>query len=189
LKEHKCIGINDIDILEQVLEGNKNQYRFIVDKYQNQIFSFLMRATGSRPDAEELTQETFMKAYTALRRFDTKNKFFPWLYTIALNTFRDWKRKDLNQSKASLPFPENMFADENAVNQELAATQKEDMALVQKGLSMLSLEHREAIILRFRNDLSLQEISKVFNISMSASKMRIHRGLKQLKQVICNENR
>ncbi len=181
--------LKDIGIVEQVLEGNRNQYRFIVDKYQNQIFSFLMRATGSRSDAEELTQETFMKAYAALKRFDTKNKFFPWLYTIALNTFRDWKRKELNQPKVSLPFPEELFVDENAVNQELAATRKEDMTLVQKGLSVLSLDHREAIILRFRYDLSLQEISKIFNISMSASKMRIHRGLKQLKQVVCNENR
>lgn len=188
MKEHKCIGINDIGIVEQVLEGNKNQYRFIVDKYQNQIFSFLMRATESRSDAEELTQETFMKAYSALKKFDTKNKFFPWLYTIALNTFRDWKRKDLNQPKTSLPCPENQFVDAQAVNQELAATRKEDMALIQKGLSMISLDYREAIILRFRYDLSLQEISNVFNISMSASKMRIHRGLKQLKLVVCNEN-
>ena len=181
--------LNDIGIIEQILEGNRNQYRFIVDKYQNQIFSFLLRATGSRSDAEEFTQETFMKAYAALNRFDTKNRFFPWLYTIALNIFRDWKRKNLNQSKASLPFPENLFADENAVNQELAATKKEDMALVQKGLSVLPLDYKEAIILRFRYDLSIQEISKIFNISISASKMRIHRGLKQLKQVICHENK
>ena len=148
-----------------------------------------MRATGSRSDAEELTQETFMKAYAALNRFDVKSQFFPWLYTIALNLFRDWKRKDMNQPTASLPFPENLFVDENIVNQELAATRKEDMALVQKSLSMLSLDYREAIILRFRYDLSIQEISDIFNISMSASKMRIHRGLKQLKQVICHENK
>lgn len=181
--------LNDIGIIEQILEGNRNQYRFIVDKYQNQIFSFLMRATGSRSDAEELTQETFMKAYAALNKFDTKNRFFPWLYTIALNIFRDWKRKNLNQPKTSLPFPENHFADENTVNQELAATRKEDMALIQNGLSVLPLNYREAIILRFRYNLSIQELSKIFNISISAAKMRIHRGLKQLKQVVCHENK
>jgi len=179
---------NDIGILEQILDGNKNQYRLIVDKYQNQIFSFLMRATGSRSDAEELTQETFMKAYAALNKFNTKNRFFPWLYTIALNIFRDWNRKNLNRLKTSVSFPEDILVDENAVSQELVATRKEDMALVQKGLSLLSLDYREAIILRFRYDLSIREISKIFNVSISASKMRIHRGLKQLKQEICNED-
>ena len=180
--------LNDLCIVEQVLDGNKNQYRFIVDKYQNQIFSFLMRATGSRLDAEELTQETFMKAYAALNRFDTQSKFFPWLYTIALNLFRDWRRKDLNQSKVFLTLHEEDLVDENIVNPELAATKKEEMALVQKKLSVLSLDYKEAIILRFRYDLSVNEISKIFNISLSAAKMRIHRGLKQLKELTCHDD-
>ncbi|MCD4722506.1 MAG: RNA polymerase sigma factor [Desulfobacula sp.] len=184
MKEHA-----DIDIVEQILDGKKNWYRFIMDKYQNPIFSLMMRTTGSRSDAEELTQETFMKAYAALHRFDTKKKFFPWLYTIGMNLFRDWKRKDLNQPRASSPFSENQLVDENDFNQELVVTRKEDMALVQKGLSMLPLDYSEVVILRFRYDLSIREISEIFNISMSASKMRIHRGLKQLKQVVCHENK
>ncbi len=178
----------DIEIVEQVLQGNRNAFRDIVDRYKKPIFSLMIRLSGSPEDAEELTQETFMKAFKALKKFNTQQNFFPWLYTIGLNIARDWRRK--SQTRA---LPEMQLADVKVhagqyPSQEFFMTQKQDIIMVQKGLSSLPMDLREILILRFKYDLSFKEISDVFKVSVSAAKMRVHRGLKQLKKILGDEN-
>jgi RNA polymerase sigma-70 factor (ECF subfamily) len=176
----------DNEIVRQVLVGNRNAFRVIVDKYKTPIFNLMLRGTNSREDAEELTQEAFMKAFKSLKKFNIQKKFFPWLYTIGLNLVRDWKRK--NPHSNTLQLAAIRIDQEQTFDHDFFMTRKEDIIMVQNGMSKLSLDHREALILRFRHNLSFKEIADTFKVSVSASKMRVHRGLKQLKEIICHEN-
>ena len=81
--------MKDIDIIRRVLEGNRDSYALIVDKYKGPIFNLTYRMTGSYDDASDLAQETFIRAYKNLSRFNTEKKFFTWLYTISLNLIRN----------------------------------------------------------------------------------------------------
>ncbi len=185
-------AFDEIDIVQQVIDGEINQYEILVKKYQGPVYSFMLRYTGSSPIAQELVQEVFMKAYDGLERFDTGRRFFPWLYTIALNIARDWGRKNASRSHEINGFDETLisFQEESGLKnagQENRIEQKQRMGLIQKALQKIRPENREAVILRYRYDLSFKEIAQVFGISLSASKMRVHRGLKQLREVIGDE--
>lgn len=128
-----------------------------------------------------------MKAYAKLDRFDTDKAFFPWLYTIALNTGRDFLRKNKLDPVFFDGFPELKTAGEQRYSQEKAVETKQALSFIESGLARLSHEHREAIILKYRYECSIKEISQIFNISISAAKMRVHRGLEQLKKEVNHE--
>ena len=70
------------ETIKSVLNGDRDKFALFVDKYKGPVYNLVYRLTGSRHDAEDLAQETFIKAYKSLNSFKTKKKFFPWLYTI-----------------------------------------------------------------------------------------------------------
>src|SRR4030042_6650971 len=82
----------DQQVITAVLTGNVDAYRHLVLRYEKPIFNLMYRMTGSRDDALDLAQETFIKAYEKLERFKTGSRFFPWLYTIGLNHGRSFIR-------------------------------------------------------------------------------------------------
>lgn len=85
---------NEINqIIKQVKKGNKDAFGVIIDAYERRIYQHCYRLLGSFHDAEEVTQEAFVKAYTKIHTFKNKQKFSPWIYRIATNTAVDWMRK------------------------------------------------------------------------------------------------
>jgi RNA polymerase sigma-70 factor (ECF subfamily) len=80
-------------IIQQVLQGQTEAFALLVDHYKGPVFNLAYRMTGSRQDAEDLTQETFLKAFLGLKRFDRQRRFFPWLFTVAVNTVRNHLKK------------------------------------------------------------------------------------------------
>ncbi len=180
---------DDIDIVLKVLKGKKFHYHKIVEKYQHSIYSCMMRFTRSEQQAQDLTQEVFMKAYTALNRFDGSRRFFPWLFTIAMNTGRDWARKMGRQPEFSDISPDSTWTASSGRSQEAILEKKESLLKIKKALERIHPDQREAVILRYKYEMSIAEISEIFNISASATKMRIVRGLKQLKENLSDENK
>jgi len=85
----------DQEIIERVLGGERDAYGTLVDRYKGPLFNLAYRMTGSRHDADDLTQETFIRAYAALSSFRKGSKFFTWLYTISLNLVRNHLKKGL----------------------------------------------------------------------------------------------
>ena len=83
---------DDSQLIASILEGDVNAYSTLVLRYQEAIFNLMYRMTGSHEDAGDLAQETFIKAYEQLYRFQRGKKFFPWLYTIGLNHARNFLR-------------------------------------------------------------------------------------------------
>ena len=84
----------EVDIIKSVLGGDRNSYVLLVDRYKTPIFNLAYRMTGSYEDASDLAQETFVKAFENLGRFDQEKKFFVWLYTIGLNLVRNHLKRE-----------------------------------------------------------------------------------------------
>jgi RNA polymerase sigma-70 factor (ECF subfamily) len=165
----------------EILSGDVNAYALLVKRYQQPIFNLMLRMTGSEQDAVDLTQETFLRAYEKLEKFNPSAPFFPWLYTMGLNLARDFLRR-AKRSPIESYEPENSFSTEFDQDDRLA--DQIDIQQVQERLQLLPADYREALLLRFHEELSINEVANALGLSVSAAKMRIHRGLLKLRQLL-----
>ncbi len=179
-------------LVQKTLKGDNEAFRLIVDRYKNALFNLAYRLTQNRETAEDLAQEAFVRAYEHLERFDQKRSFFTWLYTICSNlTINELKKKSHYNSERNIweqegkderiaadtwsgrEFPEG--------EQKIDAAQKKD--LLNELLGKISDEYRTAVILRYQEELSYQEIAEVLGISLSLAKVRVHRGIEKLRTI------
>lgn len=172
------------NLIADILDGDVDAYAILVKRYQTPIFNLMMRIASSEQDALDLTQETFLRAYENLERFKPSARFFPWLYTIGINLGRDFLRKTkMRETKA-----EELYQTQRnlSLEAELKASSFDTLELsrVREAVQELSLEYREALILRFHEGLSMRDIALALGTSVSGAKMRVHRGLLKLRQFL-----
>jgi RNA polymerase sigma-70 factor (ECF subfamily) len=170
---------NEAEIVARVLKGDRQAYALLVDEYKSPIYNLAYRMTGNLEDADDLTQETFIRAYQYLWRYDTSKKFFTWLYTLALNLIRNHFKKN-KYNKSSEELSANLLADKNpSPETELIETQEISVYLLR-----LEDESRALLIMKFHQGLTFEEIAQITGKSLSAVKMRIYRGLEKLKELL-----
>ncbi|MFC1825622.1 RNA polymerase sigma factor [Thermodesulfobacteriota bacterium] len=175
---------NEEILISDILAGDVDAYAILVKRYQKPIYNLVLRICRSESDAFDLTQETFIRAYEKLERFNPSRRFFPWLYTMGLNLARDHFRK--TRSKMALEEqlleghhnPHSKSAENNGLPDIL------DAAKVRISMEKLAFEYREAIIMRFHEEMSMSEIAQALGISVSGAKMRVHRGLLKLRKLV-----
>jgi len=169
------------EIIQRILNGNREEFSFFVDKYQGPIYNLVYRLTGSRYDAEDLAQETFIKAYKSLNTFQIKKKFFSWLYTIAINLTRNHlkKKKPLLVENVEDLKSGNRQTDKN--NPEIDVIKHEQAQALARSIQKLPIALREAVILRYYFYLPFEEIARILCISLSGAKMRVYRALEKLE--------
>jgi len=169
----------EAEIVARVLKGDRQAYALLVDEYKSPIYNLAYRMTGNSEDADDLTQETFIRAYQYLWRYDTRRKFFTWLYTLALNLIRSHFKKN-KYNKSSEELSAHLLADKNpSPETELIETQEISVCLLR-----LEDESRALLIMKFHQELTFEEIAQITGKSLSAVKMRIYRGLEKLKELI-----
>ena len=174
----------DQQVVAAVLAGDVNAFSILVARYQKPVFNLMLRMTGSQEDAVDLAQETFLKAYEQLHRFRRDRKFFTWLYTIGLNHARNFLRR----SKAS----RSLFVEDNEAEPAVDRPDRNednicmqlDSRRLQEALRLLPVDYREAVVLRYHQELSMEDVAQALEISVSGAKMRVHRGLKKLKDLL-----
>jgi len=168
-------------LVHEILSGDVNAYALLVKRYEKPIYNLMLRMTGSEQDAVDLTQDAFVKAYEKLEKFNPSAPFFPWLYTMGLNLARDFLRR-ARRSPIESYESENSFSVETDQDDRLA--DQIDAQDVMQGLQTLPVDYREALLLRFHEGLSVNEVAGALGLSLSAAKMRIHRGLLKLRQLL-----
>ncbi len=175
----------DAEVVAEVLRGDRQAYAKIIDAYKAPVFNLAFRMTGTYSDADDLTQEIFIRAYQKLHQFDPEKKFFTWLYTIGINLIRNHLRK-----KARNDFPRafDCISSEPPIQgndgREGDLHSEDRMKKLEENMRKLPVDMREAIILKYQQDLTFEEISDITGDSVSAVKMRVYRGLERLKQLI-----
>lgn len=176
------------NIIAKILSGDDQAYAYLVNKYQAPIYNLAYRMTGQLQETEDLTQEIFIKAYESLKKFDVNRKFFPWLYTIALNTLRN----HLKKRKPVVLYDEENFHQKPAVanphDPETMVNRAEASRRLDQKIQKLPLLQQEAVVLRYYQDLSFEDIAEILDITLSAAKMRVYRGLEKLAGLLQKED-
>jgi len=173
---------SDNEILSRVLQGDQQAYAEIVKRYQSFVFTIALRYTPNREDAEEIAQDSFVKAYRSLSDFRGESKFSTWLYTIVTTTSLTFLRK----KKIDVQSLDNEKVFEVADNQDSGfkanqVEQKSRVNMVNKAIAMLSPEDAQVITLFYKGEQSLEEMGQILGIEPNTVKVRLHRARQRLK--------
>jgi RNA polymerase sigma-70 factor (ECF subfamily) len=161
--------------------GNRQAFTLLVLRHKDRLYTLAYRLLGDLDEAEDIAQETFLKAYEKLDEFRGEAKFSTWLYRICHNFCLNHleKKKDRLGNGAS---PEDMPVGETELSEQLIA--KEYQKLVQWALSQLKLEFREVVVLYHQEHLSYEEIANLLDLPIGTIRSRLHRGRKELKDLL-----
>ncbi len=162
---------SDKDIVISILNGDTEAYALLVTKYQSKIYSIFARSIQSQAVAAELAQDVFLKAFEKMEQFSPDKKFSSWINAIAINTLRDYWRKDGRKSSCTDELDLNHTSCDSTVEADVLS------GSVMKVVQQLPVLYREALLLRFRDDLSVKEVAESLGIGESAAKMRLKRGI------------
>ena len=157
----------------------------LIEQYQHRLFRYLLYITGDRAHAEDFFQETWMRVLERGHQYDGKSKFEAWLFAIARHLVIDWQRAKKAQSLDALTDPELerplQLANESKPSplHQMLAQEKEEN--VQASLLKIRAIYREVLVLRFREELQIEEMAGVLSIPVSTVKSRLYRGLDALR--------
>lgn len=172
---------NDRELVERTLDGETCAFGVLVRRYERPVYNMMFRYCREKQEAADLTQDVFLRAYERLNSFDQEKKFFSWLYGLAINMARDWHRKNRRKRKGLIEMQWNVPVVEDCSLQEERFLAKEEANALYSALDTLPDETRELVLLRYRYELPIRELSTIFNLSESAVKMRIARALQKLR--------
>jgi len=173
------------DLLLSAQKGDQQAFAHIVQSYQRPVYNLCYRMLGNQQEAEDATQETFIRAYTNLDRFNPDRKFINWVLTIASNHCVDRLRKRrINWSSLEDdPYVEKVPMPES-VDPHRSAERREASDQMQQWLDQLSPDYRTPVVLLYWYGYSYEEIAETMGISVSAVKSRLHRARKQIARLI-----
>ncbi|MET0244312.1 MAG: sigma-70 family RNA polymerase sigma factor [Flavitalea sp.] len=176
-------NLTDTEIIERTLGGDTRVFSELVKRYQNLVFSITTRYTSNREDAEEIAQDTFIKAFKSLKDFRGDSKFSTWLFTITRTSCLSFLRK----KKPDIHSLDNEHVFAVADNQDsgFSANQVETKSrqlMVNSAIAMLGPDDAHILTLFYKGEQSLEEIAKVMGIEANAVKVRLHRARGRLKE-------
>ncbi len=174
----------DILYIEQVLAGKINAFSFIVDRHKDKAYNLAFRICGNHEEAEEIVQDSFLKAYKSLGGFKMKSSFATWLYRIVYNTAISRVRIK-NKGILSLEdFPADAIDFIGSNPSEEEAEKEYRSSLLSFALQKISEEERGLISLYYYEDMCIEEISEVTGVSKSNVKVRMFRARQKMLEII-----
>lgn len=174
--------------VNDVLKGDKDAFEEIVTLFQHRLYHVCYRMLGSREEAEDIAQEAFVRAYINIQTYDQKRKFSTWIFRIATNLCIDRLRKKKPdyyldatvRGTEGLTMYSQIRAPEDLPEEEVEKLETQER--VQHEINKLSERYRTVIILRYLEELPLQEISDILGLPLGTVKTRVHRGRAALKK-------
>ena len=171
---------SDTYYISRVKNGDTDCFACLIDKYSKQIFTLVYRIVGNHEDAEELAQDAFMAAFRNINKFEAKSAFSTWLYSIAYNLAISATRK---HRPPTMPIEECRVAEDSI--DDIPIEESDNMfELLEQAMTKLSADESAIITLFYQEDKSLDEITKIMNVSMSNAKVKLHRSRKHLMTII-----
>jgi len=177
----------DEQIAGEVQAGNKEAFAFLLDRYESKMRRYGKRFLFGGDDLDDLIQDIFIKVYTNIQSFDTKQRFSPWIYRVAHNTFINAMKKSIRDRLVMFDFDTvfpTLSTDEKTDD---LAHRKEAKEKMDKFLDRLGPKYKEPIVLFFYEELSYQEISDILRIPVSTVGVRINRAKRQLEKYYSQE--
>lgn len=180
---------SDERLVSVVMSDDPEAMDTLVKHYIKPVYGFVYRLVGHRQDAEDVTQETFLKAWKQRKRYRRGESFAAWLFAIARNTAIDWlrKKKQIVFSDFDTPEGENVLLDtvaDTAPLPDVLYEHIEEKERVQRLLATLSPLHREVLLLHYNEGLSFREIGLVLGKSLNTVKSQHRRALLALRDLL-----
>lgn len=175
---------NDQLYITKVLEGDTNAFSFLVEKYKDMVFTLAIKVTKNREEAEEISQDSFIKAFKYLNKFKGDSKFSTWLYKIAYNNCMDLVKK--NSRKYSTSGIDEVIENkiQSSENTMQTIERKERAILMEECLQELPEDERTIIWLFYYKELNLKELIEVTSYSEANIKVKLHRARKKLLSIV-----
>ena len=166
----------DTVLVQESLDGIMDSYEVLVHRYENSVYNLAYRMTNSPPDAQDMTQDTFLKAYKRLEQYNDKYSFKNWLLTICSNQTKNVFRKRVRRRQIEEDYLEQEYLNEKSDNP--------NKDRFENALRKLAPGIRTALTLKHVEGCSYEEIARILNIGVSAAKMRVMRGKDELKKLL-----
>jgi RNA polymerase sigma-70 factor (ECF subfamily) len=184
--------LDDSQVVAQFLAGEKRAFNELVGRYHMRLLNFIYRTIGDRDRAEDLVQETFIRVYRHLHRFDQSKKFSTWAYTIASNLAKNELR---NRSRSPLVLfqmiKKNWDADHRPLEWEDNTYRPDDLYrkrhlkdTVDRAVAQLPEHHRVVFVLREMEGKTYEEISEITGVNLGTVKSRLNRARNNFAQII-----
>src|SRR6202163_4571377 len=171
----------DEELVARSIGGDADSFNELIHRWERPIYALGYRQIGREEDARDVCQETFLRAFRALKGFRGQAKFSSWLYRIALNLCRDWIRRERRtpvvQPPEDVDLIEMAAAAEPSESIEDLVARKDLTRLVERAMALLPEEQRTAIVLKEYHGLTFQEIADLVGCPLSTVKTRLYQGL------------
>lgn len=188
-----AVPLDDQTLVRQCLRGNVSAFAELVTRYTAPIYSLAYRLTDDRAEAENVTQETFLRAYAALPRSRTDLAFKPWLFQIAVNLCRDLARKKRPAAFSELsteadPAPEEAIEDESPLPLDQVEERELRQALV-RAVADLPEIYRAVVTLRYTEELSYEDIAMILQLPINTVRTHLFRAKAMLRKSLADWQR
>lgn len=170
---------DDIEVIKAVLDGDKNQYRSLVDRYKNGLTTYLYNYTHNSSLAEEIAQDSFVTAYQKLAQYDTQYSFSTWLYAIASNT----AKKHYRTYHHDLPLESSAISVDPTTPEEIS-DQNERANITRRAIQKLKPEYQEVLNLFYWEDKTYNDIAYIMNQPVNTIRTWISRSKKDLEATL-----
>jgi len=170
--------------LQKVLEGDISKFSYFIEKYKDMAFSIAFRIINNREDAEEIVQDSFLRAFQSLKKFRFDSKFSTWFYRIVVNnSLSKLKREKQDTRNIDIDKVSDSII-ENVESVYKGLIQADQQKFINYALGELCIEDRLLLTLYYLNENSIDEIAEITNISQQTLKMKIHRARKKMYIVL-----
>jgi RNA polymerase sigma-70 factor, ECF subfamily len=184
--------LNDVLAVSKARSGDTDAFRVLVERHSRSLFRLAFRMTGNQQDAEDVVQESFLRAYKQLARFDERASFGTWLYRIAANCSLDLVRSRKRRNEHLAPASESAAEVEDPVvslpstapNPERMALSSEVRERVALAMRDLSPTERTAFVLRHFEGMCMEEVGRVLECQPGAAKHSVFRAVQKLRRAL-----
>lgn len=177
---------SDIEIVNRCLAGDVNAFEVLIEKYKKAVFNVAFRMMGSREEAEDVSQEAFLRIYNSLSKYNPEYKFMTWAMKITTNLCLDSLRK---RKAETTNIDDNFEIKDEGDTPEEEYIRKENQRLVQDAIMSLPYKYREFLVLFHHRNLSYQEIMDITGESLTIVKNRLYRARQMLKQELISRKK
>lgn|SRR5699024_8346650 len=174
--------------IREIIKGDTSAFGYFVETYQDMAVSIAFRVCENKAEAEDIAQNSFVKAFRNLHTFKKRSKFSTWFYRIVYNTAISEVRKSVHKTEF-VDYKHTHLKDEySAFDTSEIIQEKERKVMIEKALSKISRSEAVVLTLFYLEENSIKEVAEIMGLTPSNVKVKLHRGRKNLAKVIKKEN-
>ncbi len=174
--------------IREIIKGDTSAFGYFVDTYQDMAVSIAFRICKNKVEAEDIAQNSFVKAFRNLHAFKRRSKFSTWFYRIVYNTAISEVRKSVHKTEFVDYKHTNLKAAYSEFDTSAGIAEKEQKQMIEEAMSKIPGSEAVVLTLFYLEENSIKEVAKIMGLTPSNVKVKLHRGRKNLAKVIKKEN-